>query len=93
MDIKDSKINVKSDILAIDDRGTKLSDIIIELPQVKFNPDDFLKLYDKDYKFQIYTSSHGNVSPQEVSYDKRLLEEPIVKHYLNVFKDLSLIHI
>tara|TARA_Y100000015_G_scaffold5658_1_gene5024 strand:+ start:186 stop:767 length:582 start_codon:yes stop_codon:yes gene_type:complete len=67
-----------------------ISDFVIELPQVKFNPDDFLKLYDKDYKFQIYTSSHGNVSPQEVSYDKKLLEEPIVKHYLNVFKDFKM---
>jgi len=67
-----------------------ISDFVIELPQVKFNPDDFLKLYDNDYKFEIYTSSHGNVSPQEVSYDKKLLEESIVKHYLNVFKDFKM---
>ena len=27
-----------------------ISDFVIELPQIKFNPDDFLKLYDK-YEF------------------------------------------
>ena len=66
-----------------------ISDFVIELPQIKFNPDDFLKLYDK-YEFEIYTSSHGNKSPQEICYDKKLLEEPIVQHYLNVFKDFKM---
>jgi hypothetical protein len=65
------------------------SEFLIELPQVKFNPDDFLGFID-NYEFDNYTSAYGADTPIDVCYDPMLLEEPIVQHYLNVFKDFDI---
>ena len=65
------------------------SDFVIELPQIEFNPNDFLDFID-NYEFENYVSSYGNKTPQDVCYDKKLLEEPVIQHYLNVFKDFNI---
>jgi|TARA_R110000803_G_scaffold147468_1_gene213023 hypothetical protein len=65
------------------------SEFLIELPQVKFNPDDFLGFVDR-YEFNHYINAYGKPTPQEVCYNKSLLVQPIVQHYLNVFKDFDL---
>ena len=40
------------------------SDFVIELPQIEFNPNDFLSFID-NYEFENYVSSYGNKTPQE----------------------------
>jgi hypothetical protein len=65
------------------------NEFYIELPQIKYNPNNFLDFID-NYKFENYTSSYGRKTPQYICYDNKLLEEPIVQHYLNVFKDFDI---
>jgi hypothetical protein len=65
------------------------SDFVIELPQIEFNPNDFLSFID-NYEFKNYISSLGNKTPQDVCYDEKLLEEDIIRHYLNIFKDFNI---
>jgi len=65
------------------------SEFLIELPQVKFNPTEFLSFVDR-YEFKHYINAYGKPTPQEVCYDRSLLVQPIVAHYLNVFKDFDI---
>lgn len=59
---------------------------IIEATNVKYNPSDFLYLYDK-YNLEMYIDKNSNPFGLEISADPNLLHEPIIQHYLNVFKD------
>ena len=67
----------------------KNSEFLIELHQVQFDPNDFLGLI-KRYKFKQYINAYGNTTPQELCYEKELLEESVVQHYLNVLKDFDI---
>ena len=69
--------------------GWNSSKYIIELPQVEFNPAEFLGFVDR-YEFKHYINAYGKPTPQEVCYNKSLLVQPIVQHYLKVFKDFDL---
>jgi|TARA_B100001105_G_C22290900_1_gene399505 hypothetical protein len=70
-------------------KNSELSEYLIELSQVQFNPSDFLKLTEQ-YEFKQYINAYGYPTPQELCYEKELLEESIVQHYLNIFKDFDL---
>jgi len=65
------------------------SEFLIELTQVKFNPEDFLRFVDR-YEFKHYINAYGKSTPQEVCYNRSLLVQPIVQHYLDVFKDFDI---
>ena len=65
------------------------SEFLIELPQIHFNPENFLDFIDR-YSFKHYINAYGNPTPQEICYDNKLLEEQIVQHYLNVFTDFDI---
>ena len=65
------------------------SEFLIELSQIQFNPEDFLSFID-NYEFENYFSSYGRKTTQDICYDPKLLEESIVQHYLNVFKDFDI---
>ena len=67
----------------------KNSKFLIELPQIQFNPENFLDFIDR-YAFKHYINAYGNPTPQEICYDNKLLEEQIVQHYLNIFKDFDI---
>lgn len=67
----------------------KNSEFIIELPQVEFNPVEFLNVV-KGYEFEHYVNAYGNPTPQQVCYDPNVANESIVQHYLNVFKDFDI---
>ena len=59
---------------------------IIEATKVEYNPKDFLYLYDK-YNPEMYIDKNSNPFGLEISAESGLLHEPIIQHYLNVFKD------
>lgn len=65
------------------------SKYIIELPQVEFNPVEFLSVM-QNYEFQHYVNAYGKATPQQVCYDPNVAKELIVQHYLNVFKDFDI---
>lgn len=62
------------------------SNYIIEATNISYNPADFLYLYEK-YIPDMYIDKNGNPFGLEISADDQLLKEPIISHYLNVFKD------
>jgi hypothetical protein len=62
------------------------SQLVLELPEIEFNSDDFLKEM-QDFPFHDYLNDHEDTTPMQVSYDKALLETKAVKHFLNIFKD------
>lgn len=64
-------------------------DFFIEVSNVKYNPSDFLELYDK-YELEMYFDKDGKRFGLELCYDLELLHEPVVQHYANVFKDCGL---
>ena len=56
---------------------------------IDYNPNDFLELFDR-YELEMYIDRNGEPFGLEVCYDKKLLTEPVVQHYANVFKDFGL---
>lgn len=62
------------------------SNYIIEANNIPYNPADFLYLYEK-YIPEMYIDKFGNPFGLEITADEQLLSEPIIIHYLNVFKD------
>jgi hypothetical protein len=56
---------------------------------IAYNPNDFLELFDR-YELEMYIDRNGEPFGLEVCYDTRLLQEPVVQHYINVFKDFGL---
>lgn len=59
---------------------------IIEATNILYNPNDFLYLYEK-YVTEMYIDINGNPFGLEISANEMLLKEPVILHYLNVFKD------
>jgi len=66
-----------------------LNESVIELPQVQFDPEDFLGFIDQ-YEFQNYTNVYGKSTPQHTCDDERFQEDPLIQYYLDVFKDFDI---
>ncbi|SVD42594.1 uncharacterized protein METZ01_LOCUS395448 [marine metagenome] len=65
----------------------KWKDNIIEGPE--FNPEELLGFKDT-YKFHNYTNVYGKGTPQHTCENEMFLEEPLIKHYLELLKDFDI---
>lgn len=77
--------------------GWNSSEFLIELPQVEFNPIEFLKEIGQSemghadrYEYAAYLNAYNKPTSQEISYHGGLIETAIVKHYLDIFKDFNI---
>lgn len=65
------------------------SKYLIELSQISYDPTEFFNSV-QGYEFQDYVSAYGKKTPMQVCYDDNLINESIIQHYLNVFKDFNI---
>lgn len=61
----------------------------LEIEKLDYNPSDFMELFNK-YELEMYIDRNGNPFGLEICYDTRLLDEPVVQHYIHVFRNFGL---
>ncbi len=64
-----------------------LNEFIIEGPA--FNPEECIGLA-LQYKFHNYINVYGKGTPQHTCENEMFLEEPLIKHYLELLKDFDI---
>ena len=62
---------------------------ILELTELKYDVNEWLYLWDK-YNLEMYIDKTGKPFGLEVCYDIGLLDEPVIKNVITMFKDFGL---